>query len=591
MESTARIATSSGLFLVNIQPYVVHIKDALKKIDGRRWIKEARSWAYPATPASAGTLYTVLHGCGLEVHGDRDFVDNLTAIRTARKLLLGKIEPTEPDFQTDKPRLLHQKIDYSLIKTLPGVYVAAEMGCMKTRIAIDAACGLGMSRVLIVCPRSVIPEWARQFKEHGDGSIVCVPLYKSSWSVKRRTKEAEEALEKHARVALVTNYEAVWRYPFGAEVEKKRNNQRIITQLGFALSTKWDMVVADEIHRIKESRTNVGWFFKHLRGAAKRRVGLSGTPIPNTPMDLWAQMLFIDPGVFGEHFVSFRSRYAVMGGFKNKQVLNFRNLEHMNKRFYTVSHRVTKDQALDLPPEVDEERTVELGKEAKRIYRDLEESFIARVNDGEVSVPNALTELLRLQQLTGGYTKLDTGEGVVVDEGKAKVLKEVLRDLPANEPVVIFARFHHDLEATAKVVEEIGRGYAELSRRRGRPKAGLEDWQEAGDELTVIGIQVQSGGEGINCSRASYAVWVSLGFSPGQYDQACSRVHRQGQKRRVTYIHLITRDCSVTGKTIDERVYASLKRKRKINRQALAEPQGEGKMVRAIMEDFSRKKS
>jgi SNF2 family DNA or RNA helicase len=120
--------------------------------------------------------------------------------------------------------------------------------------------------------------------------------------------------------------------------------------------------------------------------------------------------------------------------------------------------------------------------------------------------------------------------------------------------VVVFARFHHDLDAIAAVVKDVyGDGqYGELSGRCN----DLAVWQ--GGDRIVLGVQVQSGGVGISLTRARVAVWYSLPWSLAQYDQARARLVRPGQERAVTFMHLIMRD------TIDEQMHSALKQRKEV---------------------------
>ena len=212
------------------------------------------------------------------------------------------------------------------------------------------------------------------------------------------------------------------------------------------------------------------------------------------------------------------------------------------------------DEELDLPevmPPI--YRNIELGAKTLKVYAQMEKTFIADVDAGRVTAANALSKLLRLQQITSGYLPIDDAGNVEqVGNEKREVLEDVLEGIATDEPVVVFARFRHDLDQIKKASENCGRRYAELSGRGNE----LEKWQNGGAD--VIGVQIQAGGVGISLVRARYCVYYSLGFSLGDYEQSRARTQRPGQKRRVTYIHLIA------GGTIDQRVYDALKERKNI---------------------------
>jgi SNF2 family DNA or RNA helicase len=145
--------------------------------------------------------------------------------------------------------------------------------------------------------------------------------------------------------------------------------------------------------------------------------------------------------------------------------------------------------------------------------------------------------------------------GTVLIDGmpsKAATLEDRLEDLPQTEPVVVFCRFRNDLNEVAAMARRLGRTYAELSGNENT----LERWQEG--NATIIGVQIQSGGAGIDLSRAAYCVYYSLGFSLGEYEQSLARLRRPGQTRCVRYYHLVAQG------TVDEQVYAALRERRSV---------------------------
>jgi SNF2 family DNA or RNA helicase len=189
-----------------------------------------------------------------------------------------------------------------------------------------------------------------------------------------------------------------------------------------------------------------------------------------------------------------------------------------------------------------------------KFYRQLEKEMTAEISAGTVTAANALTKLLRLQQATSGYARTDEAGTVLIDgmPTKRAVLEDRLSDLPVTEPVVVFCRFRSDLDDVQAAARELGREYAEVSGER----KDLERWQ-AGDAV-ILGVQIQSGGVGIDLTRAAYAVYYSLGYSLGDYEQSLARLRRPGQTRCVRYYHLVAPG------TVDQQVYAALRERRSV---------------------------
>lgn len=534
-----KIATEHDEFLMRF-PYHPVAVAIVKGIPGRKWNAKKRAWTFPATPAAAGNIMTTLKANNISYTPDQQFV--LLTVEYAEGQL-AMVEPENVELPDTKTTMFdHQRIGLAMFLKRTASYLAWEMGTGKSKPVCDLCEQAELKRVLIACPTSVIDAWPTQFDRHTDG-YRCLPLRKGS--VRKRKDMAVKFFEAGPG-AVVINHEAVWREPFGS----------------WALQIDWDAVVVDEAHRISESRTKVSSFFSSLRAKAKKRICLSGTPIPNTPLSLYGQMLFLDPGLFGKSFTGFRARYAVMGGYQGHEVVAFKNLDELHQKFYTVAHRITKAEALDLPETTDERMTFELSKEAQKIYEQVEGNFKTEVKAGTITASNALTELLRLQQITGGAVGTDEGNLQHVDEGKKKLLVEYLTDLDKSEPVSVFCRFHHDLDAVRDAAQKAGRKVAELSGRRNE----LAEWQKP-DGPTVLAVQIQSGGVGVDMTRAAYGVYYSLGFSFADYAQSRARLDRQGQERSVTFTHLIAEG------TVDEKVYQVLQKK--------------GNVIEEILKDLS----
>lgn len=431
-----------------------------------------------------------------------------------------------------------------------GAMIAAAMGTGKTAITIYVAIEHGFRLILILSPLRVVQVWEPQFEIHSGVPILVVALDDSFAHVRAKREEAERQIKlaraREVPVAVVINYDSAWRSPFAE----------------WALKQKWDLVVADEIHRCKAPGGKASRFLARLGKAARFRLGLSGTPMPHSPLDVYAYYRFLDPRIFGWSFHKFRQHFAVMGGFQNHQVVDYRNLDELNRKFYSIAFAATKD-VLDLPPEMHVTYTCELGAEARATYRSLERDLMALVSAGEVTVANALVKLLRLQQITGGYLRTDDGTDIQIDSAKMNLLRDVLEDIGPDEPVVVFCRFHKDLAAVNRVADEAGRRSLELSGRMDE----LKRWQ-AGD-APVLAVQIDSGGVGIDLTRARYAIYYSLGFSLGSYEQSLARIHRPGQTRPVEYIHLLAKG------TVDEKVMAALRTRADVVNSVLQQMRGQ----------------
>jgi SNF2 family DNA or RNA helicase len=524
-----------------------------KRIPGAAWDKLRRAWTYPATPHHARLIQAS--------------IPRLQASHKFSALLASKVSRPEPQAQLPEPELTielpaglkttpwrHQIEAFRfamerLVRGAGAALLALEMGVGKTLVALMVLAAIAARRVLICCPLRVVPVWEQQIERHLDLPLIVVSLDDSISSVASKRKLAEEKLtlaEVTGRpLVIIINYDSVWRSPFA----------------DWAEAQQWDLIIADESHRLKAPGGKASLAFKRLRSHARCRLALTGTPLPHSPLDAYAQFRFLNHTIFGPSFAAFRQKYAVMGGFQRKQVTGFQHLDELEALMKTITFRVSKD-VLDLPPETHVTYECELSPEALRVYRDLEEDFIAEVRDGRVTAANAMVKLLRLQQVAGGWVKTDDGQYHRVDSAKQKLLADTLEDIGPKEPVVAFCRFHADLDAVHEAAKVAGYQSLELSGRRDE----LKLWQDG--QAQVLAVQISAGGVGVDLTRARYSIYYSLSFSLGEYDQALSRVHRPGQTRPVEHIHLVARN------TVDVKIMRALEKRAEVVEAVLAEIQG-----------------
>lgn len=450
-----------------------------------------------------------------------------------------------PEFHTQP--WTHQLRSFNFAYHREASYLALDMGTGKSKVAIDLAANWQSQATIIICPLSVGEAWIKQLSIHHPGPYIAETFM--TGPVKQRATRMIEMLQlaTHRRVPafVIVNYDAVWRSPFGPVYNK--NNR--ITDKGLILGMAWDLAILDEGHRIKTPSSRVSWFCRSLRNKAQRRLVLSGTPMPHSPLDIYAQMRFLNPDVFGTSFNLFRQEYAVLGGENNRMVFGFKHLDDLHAKFAAHSIRFMASDVLDLPAAIHQERTCKLCPAAMAAYRDLKKVAAALVEAGEITAANGAVKLLRLQQITGGNAALDSGEAHRIDDSKQRLLQDVFEDLPLDEPIVVFARFTADLDRIAEACENTGRAYRELS---GRVKE-LSEWQNGNGN--VLALQIQAGGVGIDLTRARYCIYYSVGYSLGDYEQSLKRTHRPGQTRTVFYYHLTAEG------TVDQDVYAALEAK------------------------------
>jgi SNF2 family DNA or RNA helicase len=449
----------------------------------------------------------------------------------------------------------HQIDAWNYAKNFKAYYYAHDMGAGKSKAAVDYCNGFESQFVLIICPKKVINVWPKQFNLHSKSTYRILALKKGTAESKAR--DIMQFLKDCERVkqpgVVITNYDIFWRPPLGPSYDGNK-----IVNKGILAQIPWSLIIADEAHRIKSPNGRASWGLARIAPAAERRLFLSGTPMPHSPLDVYAQFRALDPTIFGKSFALFRRRYCTMGGFQNKQILGFINQDDLQRRFYSRAHRVELRDVVDLPEETDITIECDLSPKTMKIYKELEEEFIAEVEGGTISVSNALEKMLRLSQITAGilpYIESETDESKVqiIDSSKLDTVVEIIQDLPLREPVVVFYRFKPEVRLLKERLIEIDRRPGEIS--------GTIDEQEKFEkgEIDVVCVQIQAGSEGLDClKRAHYCIYQTLTHSLGQYKQSRRRVMRPGQTEHCFYYHIIAK------KTIDRKIVKALEKKEEV---------------------------
>ena len=425
-----------------------------------------------------------------------------------------------------------------------------EMGCGKTLTAIAIA-GAGyqmgkVDRLLIVAPTSVVAVWPKELKEYAKFKYTCKTLLGEK---QQRIKQIDDLLKfpfKALKIAVI-NYESTWRPEI---LEKLKEFDA-------------DMVIADESQRIKTYDAAQSKAMHELGDRARYKLILSGTPVQTAAIDIWSQYRFLDKTVFGENFFKFRGRYAIMGGYGNKKIVGYRDLEGLIKKEHSIAFRVTKDEALDLPEQTFETRRIQFSPKEKSLYERLKKDSYAELdNGGHITATTVLTKLLRLQQLTGGFLVQDEAQKPqLVSRAKLDALTDIIVDyvIGSGKKLVVFARFIAEVKAiidlAAKVLPKDLKQVAIYGDVKKEDRGDIvKQFQEDPSTVLFVG-QIDTAGTGITLTAADTCVYYSKNFNYATYSQSLSRIHRIGQRNCCTYI-----DLEIEG-TIDELISSALSRK------------------------------
>ena len=441
-----------------------------------------------------------------------------------------------------------------------------EMGTGKSKVLIDNVSMLydkgKINGVLIVAPKGVYKNWYDQeIPTHLPNHIYKkVVLWKSSDKSEKQKKLLntlfETGLELHV---LIMNVEAL----------STKNGVDFAARF---INSHETMMAVDESTTIKNPEAKRTKSIVALGKNAKYKRILTGSPVTKSPLDLYKQCEFLDPWLLDHSsYYSFRTRYAIMstanfGGRSVQIVVGYRNLGELSNKLKPFSHRVLKDDCLDLPKKTFMKRVVQLTPDQNKVYTQMKKEALAMLNGKMITTANALTQLMRLQQITCGHFKADDGTTQEIKSNRIDELVDVLNEIEGK--AVIWAHWQSDVKQIIKaLVDEFGPDcyvdYYGLTPQEDRQK-NIKRFQTDDKCRFFIGTP-QTGGYGITLTAASNMIYYSNGYDLEKRQQSEARIDRIGQTKPMTYIDIICED------TVDDRIVKALRKKVDIASQVMGE--------------------
>lgn len=422
-------------------PFQIEFLRVISKLSGRK--KYAGS-KFVSIEGSASNI-KVLRESGFDI----EWTDNTGLLKQLRELEMMATQHQaasviNTDYVPRVPYLKHMDhcIGLSWERKAYGYFL--EMGLCKTAITIHVA-GILFKKglitgMIIFAPKGVHCQWImEQIPEHLDASIkVNMTLFNRKEDYKRNDLFVPGTLNIFA-----LNIDS-------ARAGKGQESASLFIRLHQGKS----FMVVDESHDIKtyasERTRNIISLGEHC---TYRRI-LTGTPLSLSLEDMWSQFLFLDPKIFGIEYLSvFRARFCEMSGGEYSKAVGSKNIEEFYQIIAPHSYRLTKVEALDLPPKLPASRQYEMDTKTSKHYEDLRHAFMTQIDNGEIVAPvNALSCIIKLQQLLSGYITRDDRSYQRVSTQRADLVLEMTKSI--NGPVVIWAKFIEDINILSEVFAE-----------------------------------------------------------------------------------------------------------------------------------------
>ena len=442
-----------------------------------------------------------------------------------------------------------------------------EMGTGKTKVLIDNLAMLydkgRVNGALIVAPKGVVGTWYNQelpahLPDHIENVTV---LWQSNINKKQKEnlKQFHNQENSHKLHILIMNVEA-----FSTE-------KGYSWALSF-LNCHKGLMAIDESTTIKNPKAKRTKHILNLSNKADYRRIMTGSPVTKNPLDLYAQCQFLDIHHLGhDSYYSFRNRYALMksaniSGRSINLVVGYQNLSELSDKLKPFSYRVLKEDCLDLPDKVYMKREIQLTPEQQKLYKQMRQEALATLNGKTVTTMTALTQLMRLHQITCGHFSADDGSIQEVKNNRLSELLDVLDEIEGK--AIIWAHYQHDVKNIFKILED-KYGPGSVVHYYGKTLPEQRDYAiknfKTNDKVRFFVGTPQTGGYGITLVQASTVIYYSNGYDLEKRMQSEDRAHRIGQKKKVTYVDIIAED------TVDTKIVKSLRKKIDIASKVLGE--------------------
>lgn len=506
-------------------PYEQKIVDTIRGYSSRSWNKDKKEWELPFSKLGDFVNKLADH--------DFDIVGPYIQLKKPEvKMPAGFSFKTKP-FQ-------HQIEGFQYGLNNDRWLLGDEQGLGKTKQAIDIAVAKKLQRgykhCLIICGVNGLKwNWRNEIHTHSnEGAWILGQRFSNRYS-KINIGSSADKLEDLKNLDHINSYFLI------TNVETLRNED-IVKELQKLCKDKTiGLVVIDEVHKCKNPSSQQGKGI--LKVQPECRIAMTGTPLMNTPMDLFIILKWL--GYEKHAFYAFKNHYCVMGGYGGYEVIGYKNLDELQERLDNVMLRRLKNDVLDLPEKVRVTEYVELTPRQKQIYDEVTAEIKMNIDQIKM-VNNPLAELIRMRQATG-YTGILSS--TIKESAKLDRMEELVDEAISNgKKVVIFSNWTQmTLPIYNRLAVKYHGTYITGEVDSDQRAEHVRRFQEDDDCKFVVGT-IGAMGTGLTLTAGTVEIFMDEPWNRANKEQAEDRCHRVGTKESITIYTLIAKN------TIDERI-------------------------------------
>ena len=402
------------------------------------------------------------------------------------------------------------------------------MGLGKSIITLSALWSLALDsfdvgKILIIAPKRVAQDtWPKEIAkwEHLTGLTYSLVLGDKEKRI--------AALNKKVFIYIINRENVVW----------------------LIENHKWDFdtVVIDELSSFKSNRAQRFKALRKVRPKITRMIGLTGTPAPNSLIDLWPQVYLLDMGQrLGRFIGGYRDRFFVPDKRNREIVYSYKPRAGAEDKIYELISDICISMKavdyIDMPELISNKVEVSMSKKEQQIYNDFKKDMVVTLKDDELDAINAAGLSNKLIQMANGAVYGEEKKVINIHYKKLDALEDLI-EASNGKPLLVAYWYKHDLK---RIKERFDVRVISTSQ-------DIDDWNEG--KIPVALIHPASAGHGLNLQAGgSTIIWFGLTWSLELYQQMNARLWRQGQQNTVVIEHIITKD------TIDEDIIIALAKK------------------------------
>lgn len=411
-----------------------------------------------------------------------------------------------------------------------------DMGLGKTAQAIIASKETKSNRILIICPNTLKGHWKTEIDKWVPGQQHISVLRGSS-------KKKKEVIKKYTNRYLIINIESVRRRP--------KANHDLIDDL---LTIQWNTIIIDEAHSIKNRKSSQTKGVQELAVGTENVYLLTGTPILNRIDELWSPLHVLYPSRYPSfwpfvrrHTIVYRKKIVIYSKQRKKKIIKFIWVidgkpilpKELRAEIAPIFLRREKEEVFpDMPCKIYQKMWLSMEGEQLRIYRDIEQTAMAQINDDTtVITAGILAQLTRCKQVTVSLGLIGgKPEGVKLD-----ALIDILHG--TDQKVLVFSQFAEAIKLVAKRLEMEGISHVVfIGKTKEKDRDGIIKQFQTDPEIQVFLTTTQAGGVGITLTAASLVVFLDKHWTPAVNEQAVDRTRPHMQTKSVQIIELLARN-------------------------------------------------